>query len=139
MSFLSIFQHDYEGVREFSYKDSEVFILCYSVADRDSFKNIKEFWAPEARSHMKRKRPVILVGCQLDLRELREPTEEDPTGELISREEGELLAREIGADSFIECSSIEDYRVTDVFEHSVLSVLKYRKKKNNIFSRLLGR
>ena len=131
----SFFQHDYEGVREFSYKDSEVYILCYSVADRDSFKNIKEFWAPEAKSHMKRKRPTILVGCQLDLR----TPEECSAGELISTEEGESLAREIGAESFIECSSLAGYRTNDVFENSVLAVLKYRKKKSNIFNRLLKR
>lgn len=128
-------QHDYEGVREFSYKDSEVYILCYSVGDRDSFKNIKEFWAPEAKSHMKRKRPTILVGCQSDLREHHEYYDSD----IISAQEGEALARDIGADCFLECSSLEGYNTRDVFETSVMSVLKYRKKKSNIFNRLLRR
>ena len=109
--------------------------MCYSVADRDSFKNIKEFWAPEAKSHMKKKRPTILVGCQLDLR-----TQQDHSNsEIITTEEGESLARDIGADFFIECSSFAGYKTRDVFESSVMSVLKYRKRKSSIFNRLLRR
>lgn len=109
--------------------------MCYSIADRDSFKNIKEFWAPEARSHMKKKRPIILVGCQLDLR----TPEECPDDDLITEEEGENLARDIDADCFIECSSFAGYKIKDVFENSIMSVLKYRKKKSNILNRLLRR
>ncbi|KAK3591828.1 hypothetical protein CHS0354_007685 [Potamilus streckersoni] len=133
--FDSAGQHDYEGLRAYTYKDSEVYVICYSVVDRESFQNVREFWVPEAKSFTKRRKPIILVGTQTDLRN-KINCEMD---NVVTTEEGNELGKEIGAESFMECSSVLCKGVTEVFENTVLTALKYRKKKTNIFHKILGR
>ncbi|KAL5008446.1 hypothetical protein ScPMuIL_014027 [Solemya velum] len=134
--FDSAGQHDYEGLRAFTYKDSEVLVVCYSVVDRESFDSIKSFWMPEIKNYMRRRKPVILVATQKDLRNFApDNTEEIP----ITREEGEALSKDIGADHFVECSAVTQDGVKNVFEDVVLSALKYRKKKSKIFQKIFAR
>jgi GTPase SAR1 family protein len=52
----------------------------YSVVDRESFKNIKSFWIPELKQFNVKKRPVILVATQSDIR--------DECTDCITSEEG---------------------------------------------------
>lgn len=129
-------QHDYEDVRAFSYRDSEVIIVCYSVNDADSLQNIKDVWIQEAKSHVKRKKPIILIGCQSDVRLKRRHSSGDS---YVTLEEGEAFAKEIGADAYLECSSLTMDGVSEVFSSVVNLALKNRKKKSRIFSRLLRR
>lgn len=123
-------QHDYEDVRAFSYRDSEIIIVCYSVTDRDSLKNVRDVWIPEARNQTKRKKPIVLIGCQTDIRE------SDNTDH-VTTAEGAEAADQIGAAAFIECSSATMSGISEVFQTIVKVVLKNRKKKLNIFNRLL--
>lgn len=129
--FDSAGEHEYTELRSFSYKDSEVLLLCFSVSDRDSFESIKEFWAPEVRDFLGKRVPVIVVATQTDTR--------SGLGGDVSREEGERMAKEIGAERYIECSSADSPSVHSVFENVVLTALKQRKRMGNIFRRVLGR
>ncbi|KAL3873245.1 hypothetical protein ACJMK2_036385 [Sinanodonta woodiana] len=133
--FDSAGQHCYEGLRAYTYKDSEVYVVCYSVVDRESFQNVRDFWIPEAKSSTKRRKPVILVGTQADLRS----EESCNVDSVVKVDEGNELAKEIGADCFMECSSFHNKGVKEVFENAVKTALKYRKKKTNIFNRILRR
>lgn len=117
-------------MRAFSYRDSEVILVCYSVADRDSLKNVRDVWIPEAKNQTKRKKPIVLLGCQTDVRDLDD-------SDHVTTEEGMQLAEDIGAAAFIECSSATMTGISDVFQTVVKVVLKNRKKKLNIFNRLL--
>lgn len=117
-------QHDYENMRSCSYKDSEVFVLCYSVVDRDSLESIKDFWVPEV-SHCRRRQPIILVATQTDLRG-------DNTGDSVSSEEGEQLA-------IVECTAHDNDSVNHVFEVMTNAGLKFRKKKNSFVKRVFGK
>ena len=50
-----------------SYSEADVFLVCYKVSDPSTLYNVKHKWIPE----IKRQRsdvPVILCGCQSDLR-----------------------------------------------------------------------
>ncbi|KAH3854335.1 cell division control protein 42 homolog [Dreissena polymorpha] len=133
---ISIFdspgQHDYQSVRAYSYLDSEVIIVCYSVVDRDTLENVRDVWIPETTTQTKRKKPIILIGCQTDI---RIPNNESH----VTYDEGCNIAKAIGADAFIECSSASMTGISDVFQTVVKVVLKSRKKKSNIFNRLLRR
>nr|KAG5694601.1 hypothetical protein BaRGS_015014 [Batillaria attramentaria] len=124
-------QSDYEGLRAYTYQESEVLVLCFSVCDRESFYSVVNSWVPEMKRHTKRKRPILLVGTQIDL---RRGTEDE-----VSTEEGNRLANIIGADCYIECSARSREGLKQVFEHVVCSALKYRKKKSKIFGRFFGR
>ena len=133
--FLLSFQHDYESLREFTYKDSEVFVVCYSVVDRESFESIKEFWVPEMKNNMHRKKPIILVATQIDLRNTTGFDSDMP----VTEAEGRRLAKEIGAESYDECTIESQTSVRKIFTDVVACALKYRKKKTNIMHRLFGK
>ncbi|GFS12530.1 cell division control protein 42 homolog [Elysia marginata] len=120
-------QSDFEDLRAYTYKESEVLVLCYSVCDRESFSSVVNQWLPEIKRHTKRRRPVLLVGTQTDLR-----TGAD--GE-VSPEEGDAMAKLVNADCYIECSAKTREGLKQVFEHVVFSALKFRKRKINIIGR----
>lgn len=61
-------QEDYDSLRPLSYPDSNVFIVCFSVVNPDSFDNVKTKWVPEIRHHCPYT-PMILCGTKIDLRE----------------------------------------------------------------------
>lgn len=46
---------------------SDVVVLCFSIANPNSLFHVKTMWYPEIK-HFCPRAPVILVGCQLDLR-----------------------------------------------------------------------
>ncbi|KAL3873240.1 hypothetical protein ACJMK2_036380 [Sinanodonta woodiana] len=128
-------QHDYESMRAGTYKESEVLILCYSCVERDSFDSIQDFWVPEMNHYMRKRKPVILVATQTDLRQNRKKTSDVH----VSSEEGAELANQIGADSFLECTSMDLITVKQVFETVITSALRYRKKKHNLVHRIFGK
>ena len=40
-------QEEYDKLRPMAYTDTDVFIVCFSMVDRDSLENILNKWAPE--------------------------------------------------------------------------------------------
>ena len=60
-------QDDYSRLRPLGYADADVFLLCYSINDRDSFKNIEQKWMAELRTSAPAV-PIILVGTKCDFR-----------------------------------------------------------------------
>ena len=42
-------------------------VLCFSLANPNSLRHVKTMWYPEIK-HFCPRTPIILVGCQLDLR-----------------------------------------------------------------------
>ena len=60
-------QEDYDKLRPLSYGNANVFLACFSVTSRLSFESIEGKWIPELR-HFGKGVPIVLVGCQKDLR-----------------------------------------------------------------------
>lgn len=127
-------QEDYDRLRPLSYPDSHVILITFAIDEPDLLENVEEKWMPEVK-HFCPGLPVLLVGCKIDLRD-----DPDTLSKLsaankkpVSTEEGERLARKIGATKYIECSSKLNLGVKEVFEHSTrasLSVAKKRPKRN---------
>ena len=46
---------------------SDVVVLCFSLANPNSLRHVRTMWYPEIK-HFCPRTPIILVGCQLDLR-----------------------------------------------------------------------
>lgn len=61
-------QEDYDRLRPLSYPNSDVVIVCYSIDEGQSLKNVVEKWMPEVR-YFCHDAPVILVGNKKDLRD----------------------------------------------------------------------
>ena len=60
-------QEDYDRLRPLSYPATDVFVVCFDVANRSSFQNVTEKWIPELR-HFVPDVPVLLLGTKTDLR-----------------------------------------------------------------------
>ena len=43
-------QEEYDKLRPMAYTDTDVFIVCFSMVDKDSLENILNKWAPEVNS-----------------------------------------------------------------------------------------
>ncbi|KAJ1816295.1 GTP-binding protein Rho1 [Coemansia sp. RSA 2598] len=110
-------QEEFDRLRLLCYPDANVIIICFSIDSPDSLLNVLEKWHVEAEQNSPRT-PIILVGLKLDLR-----NDQSVINELaaygqkpVSTQEGQHVAREIGAVHYIECSSILNRNVLQVFE-----------------------
>jgi cell division control protein 42 len=101
------------------YTQTNVFLVCFSVASVASFENVREKWLPEIRHHCPEV-PFILVGTKTDLRDSQqargklEPREKQRV--YVQSKAGQQLARELGAVKYLECSALTHKGVKDVFD-----------------------
>ena len=58
---------DFGRLRPITYPGTDVFLLCYSTENPDSFKSCRQTWIPELR-HFCPNTPVLLVATKIDLR-----------------------------------------------------------------------
>lgn len=124
------------AIREFAYRDSTVFILCYSVVDRSSLINIKDKWVPEIKKFLGKKIKVIVVGTQTDVRDSVSLDQDLP----VTKTEGSNFARQIGADYFMECRFTSPSTFCDIFKQVAMIGKKSKRRRSpvNIVRRLLG-
>lgn len=94
--------------REMQFRDTKIFILCYSIVDPQSFVNAEFKWYRE----IKRYNPhaIILIGTKADLRENEEVVRELKTKNQapITKDQGMSLSERIGASTFHEISAKTD-------------------------------
>lgn len=120
----------YEALRAFSYNESKVVIMCFSMADRKSFNNIRDVWVPEINNIAHSKKSVLLVGIQND-------SEIDGRSlDVVTTDEGHKLAKEIRAKEFLQCSIVDSDDVNNIFE-TVVRIAKRRQRSFRIIRKLL--
>lgn len=61
-------QEEYDKLRHLSYKNTHIFIMCFSLDSPSSWENVRTKWVPEVRDH-EPNALLFLVGTKLDLRE----------------------------------------------------------------------
>ncbi|KAJ6503776.1 P-loop containing nucleoside triphosphate hydrolase protein [Mycena sanguinolenta] len=95
---------------------TDVFLVCFSIANRVSFNAVRSKWAPEIR-HFCPDLPFLIAGTQIDLRKDSEGIEDlgPQNKRLVSSEEGERLAFEPGAAKYVECSALTQRGLYNVF------------------------
>jgi len=134
-------QEGYERIRILSYPQTDIFILCYSTVVPSSMYNIEERWVPELRVSCGPDVPILLVATQIDLR--TDPGTLSMLSEMnekvVSKKEGESLARKIGAVGYIECSSLTREGLADVFEATIQAVVNppMNNRRHSCFSGLI--
>jgi len=104
-------QAEFQCLRAVYLRQASVFLICFSVDNRASFDDVSNVYAREV-THSCPNIPFVLVGTKTDLRD-------DGTTECISSDEGEAKAKEIGAACYVECSSLKNENVNEVFEDAV--------------------
>ena len=109
-------QEDYDRLRPLSYPLTDVFIICYSVISPTSYDNVVSKWYPEISHHCP-SAPVLLVGTKIDLREDKETVQElrMKSMEPLTYTQGLALCKKIGAKKYIECSSLTQRGLKQVF------------------------
>ncbi len=113
-------------MRTFSYTNTDVFLVCFSVMSPTSFNNALKMWIDEIRqSTSSRAAPFVLVGTKIDLRtstadvELLAKSKQKP----VTREQGERVAKEYGAYAYIECSALTQENLKETFDTAILAAL----------------
>lgn len=125
---------DHHKDRRFAYGRSDVVVLCFSLANPHSLRHVKSMWLPEIK-HFCPRTPVVLVGCQLDLRyadldavnRARRPLAKPikPT-DILSPESGHEVAKELGI-PYYETSVVAQFGVKDVFDSAIRAALISRR------------
>lgn len=91
--------------------------MCFSVTSPASFENVREKWFPEVHHHCPGV-PCLIVGTQVDLRDdpsVREKLSKQKMAP-VRKEDGEKMAKELGAVKYVECSALTQYKLKDVFD-----------------------
>jgi Ras-related C3 botulinum toxin substrate 1 len=126
-------QEDYDRLRPLSYPQTDVFLICFSIASPPSFENARNKWNAEIMHHCPTV-PKLLIGTKSDLR-----SDSDTLSRLadkrlmpIASEQGDRLAKEIGAHKYIECSARTQNGLKSVFDEAIRVVLNppVTKKEN---------
>lgn len=128
----SIGSPDYDRVRQLSYPNTDVFMICFSLADNGSFQNVQTKWAPEVMSNCPGV-PYFLVGTKQDLRYDKDTIQKlheqglDP----LEFQKGKTMAKEIKAVKYLECSALLKSGLQDLVDEAVRTVLRLRQKKKD--------
>ncbi|KAK7477719.1 hypothetical protein BaRGS_00031007 [Batillaria attramentaria] len=118
-------QETYDRLRTLSYYNTDIFVVCFSVASMDSFINVRSRWIPELHDY-KPGTPFLLVGTQSDLRDGQPAT---GSADCVSTHKAKKLARKVGAICYLECSALTGSGLDRVFRQAVTSVLRPQKKR----------
>jgi len=121
-------QEDYDRLRPLSYPQTDVFIICFSIISMTSYENIRAKWVPEVKHHCPGV-PILLVGTKIDLREDSEFIKDMETKgqKIVTSQQGEALATELGAIKYMECSALTQKGLQNVFQDAVRAVLTPNK------------
>lgn len=120
-------QEDYDRLRPLSYPQTDVFLVCFSVTSPASFENVREKWFPEVHHHCPGV-PCLIVGTQTDLRDdaaVREKLAKQKM-QPVRKEDGDRMAKELGAVKYVECSALTQYKLKDVFDEVSSTRLFFR-------------
>ncbi|XP_020363930.1 rho-related GTP-binding protein RhoG [Oncorhynchus kisutch] len=117
-------QEEYDRLRTLSYPQTNVFVICFSVASPPSFENVKHKWHPEVTHHCPNT-PILLVGTKKDLRNDPEVLKKlkDQNQMTITQQQGIALARQIQAIKYLECSALNQDGIKEVFAEGVRAFL----------------
>ncbi|KAJ3608255.1 hypothetical protein NHX12_025304 [Muraenolepis orangiensis] len=113
---------DHHKDRRFAYGRSDVVVLCFSIANPHSLHHVKTMWSMEIK-HFCPRTPVILVGCQLDLRYADLDAVNRARRPMAS---GREVAKELGI-QYYETSVFDQFGVKDIFDNAIRAALISRR------------
>ncbi|CAB4390168.1 unnamed protein product [Rhizophagus irregularis] len=125
-------QEEYERLRPLSYSKAHVILIAFAVDIPDSFENVSAKWIDEVNSLCPGV-PVILVGLKKDLRddEARIAEMQKKSISFVDPKQAEVIAKQIGARKYLECSALTGENVDNVFEAASRAALLSRENVSN--------
>jgi len=129
----TIEQDEYDQLRLFHYPQTDVFLICFSLANVNSFERVQSKWYPEVRHHCPDV-PLIIVGTKKDLRDAVDgPVQSVDSAQGIPRIYKEMAKPIVDAFynvyKYAECSAKTGDGVRNVFEEAIRAVLNRAQKE----------
>ncbi|KAL8588272.1 hypothetical protein ACOMHN_008575 [Nucella lapillus] len=134
-------QEEYDRLRPFSYDETDVMVICFSLDNPDSLDNVLLNWLPETR-YFCGDIPVLLVGNKKDLRghsahdtdilhtdQNNVLLEKRKSKATVSCDEGLAVARKMGALAYFETSAKTGEGADAVFEAVIRAGMETKGKK----------
>uniref|UniRef100_A0A3B4ZJP6 Ras homolog family member G n=1 Tax=Stegastes partitus TaxID=144197 RepID=A0A3B4ZJP6_9TELE len=121
-------REDYLRFRQLSYNHVDTIVICFSIANPTSYENVKQKWYPEVK-HNCPDVPLLLVGTKSDLRDNQEVLEtlKQQHQSTVTLQEGTEMANQIKAVKYLECASINQEGLDEVFDEAVLAFLSHSR------------
>ncbi|CAL6006756.1 Rac/Rho-like_protein [Hexamita inflata] len=110
----------FEYMRQLQYINTDVFIVCYAMDSQRSLQSVTKRWIPEIQLYQPNV-PFILVGMKYDLIETN--------WQDVTFGDTERIAKQIGAFSHVQCSSLNGFNVKLVVHTAVRAALGGNKAK----------
>lgn len=122
-------QDDFAHLRPLCYPQLDVALICFSVVDYASFESVKTKWIKEITRHCPNS-PIVLVGTQSDKRDNSALVKalKAEGKKVVSKSEGQRLAAQIRASSYIECSAFTQFNVKGAFDEAIAAALELNLK-----------
>jgi len=124
--------HNPNSERALAYREADVFLLCYKIADPSTLFSAVNYWVPTLKRHAPAT-PIVMVGCQVDLRADRSALQalskqgKNP----VSPDQAKSFAAQIEAVQYVETSAkISTKGPEGVFEIAALTSLEQVKKES---------
>uniref|UniRef100_A0A673CIG3 Ras homolog family member G n=1 Tax=Sphaeramia orbicularis TaxID=375764 RepID=A0A673CIG3_9TELE len=107
---------------------ADIVIICFSISDPSSYENVKQRWEPEIK-HYCPNVPVLLIGTKSDLRDNQEVLEKlrDQNQTTVTQDEGVAMAKKIKAVKYLECASINQEGLEEVFDEAAHAYLRHQQ------------
>lgn len=116
-------QEEYERLRPLSYFNSHVILIGFALDDPNSLDNTRTKWIHEVRKYCP-DTPYLLIGLKKDLR-----IDQYNRSRFVEYDQGQEVAREIGAKTYLESSSLTGEGVDDIFEYATRTSLLINSEK----------
>jgi Ras-related C3 botulinum toxin substrate 1 len=115
---------EWDRLRPLAYQGTDVFLICFSVESPASFEAVRSKWDPEVTHHVPGAHK-LLVGTKSDLRSDAETIARlsDQRMQFVHPSQGRTMAKEIGANAYLECSALTQNGLKDVFDEAIRVVL----------------
>ena len=129
--FDSAGQEDYDRLRPLSYPQTDVFLVCFSIASPTSLENVRTKWFPEISYHCPNV-PFLLVGLKADLRHNQETLDalRSRGREMVSEDQARRAATDLGAVGYFEVSALTQSGLKNLFDNAMRAVL-YRQSSGS--------
>ncbi|XP_056021196.1 uncharacterized protein LOC130054698 [Ostrea edulis] len=119
-------QHDFDQMRRFALKESNIIVICYDVQKRKSFENAQSVWIPEIRQFLGKSIPIVLVGIMSMGKKPRS----------VSRREAIKLTSQMMLHDYFEVYCEDNADVSSLFSCIATIAKKTKKQKSSIFRRI---
>lgn len=135
-------QQDYDRLRPLSYPQTDIFLVCFSIIDRNSFNCITTKWIPEI-SHWCPNVPFFIIRTKDDLKSVRNRYEnrllidgyskeykqipmdilnviETYFEDQVTDKEAQQLCDKVGGYKYMTCSSLQMRGLKEIFREAAL-------------------